>query len=838
MTRLRRLLPAAAAAAIALAAAPAASASTWTVDDDRLDCPNASFTTVQAAVEQAAPWDTVVICPGLYLERSTPTSGNNSPSQPGSQNGVTITKPLTIRGAGPGKVTIRPHPDAGPTLAGTAPFLRDGGGNVVTVARQAGGSSDDNENFVDISGVTIDSPATYAEAGVAFFNTSGRISNSVIGPLLRAADATELAARPHGWGAVMANSLQGTEAGVRRELTITGSVVSGYQSGGVLFDDARGADGAPTTLTRSGIVAYGNVVGSRIEGAGASDLIPQTGIRYHAGARGKVTDSDVLSHSFTPDLRQSVGLLLTDAHTTADPSNPTVRGFWAFNNRFTGNGYALFNADAANAAAREAAPALATPGTGIPGSENWWGCNTGPLPGLPSTASCQGISGADSTGAPTVERGANRTAMQILPPAPWATADAPPTGALAEPVGEAVAGADAGPVVVAADDFGVKSVSLSVDGTPLATDGRAPYEFSWTPTFAQLGDVVTFTATITDSSDATTTVTEEVEVVSPDGYEPISAGVAELEAGAVLVGATATRTVPIVNTGANPLTLTGVGVTGRGFAVGGTCAVALTLAPDESCTLVVTFAPAAAGPAAGAATIEFATPGGFGPLVIALEGTGTVAAASPQPPANASPPTLSGAPSVGATLTCVTGAWSGAPATLDVVWLRDGVAVAGGGSYRIRRTDTGATLTCRVTAANGAGSSAATADRAVVGFPAATTAKWRIRQAGSAIVTIRREADATRAGRLTVGSVACARAGIERCIVRIEGSLRIGGRAFAPVLRLLVPSGKSETAAFELGNAAVAALTRARRGTLTLEISVRDGTGISGATSVRLKVSR
>ena len=186
-----------------------ASASTWTVDDDRLDCPNASFTSVQAAVEQAAPWDTVVICPGLYLERSTPTSGNNSPSQPGSQNGVTITKPLTIRGAGPSKVTIRPHPDAGPTLAGTAPFLRDAGGNVVTIARQAGGASDDNENFVDISGVTIESPAAYAEAGVSFFNTSGRISNSVIGPLLRAADATELAARPHGWGVVMANSLQG-----------------------------------------------------------------------------------------------------------------------------------------------------------------------------------------------------------------------------------------------------------------------------------------------------------------------------------------------------------------------------------------------------------------------------------------------------------------------------------------------------------------------------------------------------------------------------------------------------------------------------------------------------
>ena len=68
--------------------------------------------------------------------------------------------------------------------------------------------------------MTITSPDIYAEAGIAFFNTSGRISNSVIGPLKRAADASELAARPHGWGVVMTNSLQGaSEAAVRREVT-------------------------------------------------------------------------------------------------------------------------------------------------------------------------------------------------------------------------------------------------------------------------------------------------------------------------------------------------------------------------------------------------------------------------------------------------------------------------------------------------------------------------------------------------------------------------------------------------------------------------------------------
>ena len=46
------------------------------------------------------------------------------------------------------------------------------------VNRQSGGSSDVTENFLDISGVTITSPDVYAEAGIAFFNTSGRISTA------------------------------------------------------------------------------------------------------------------------------------------------------------------------------------------------------------------------------------------------------------------------------------------------------------------------------------------------------------------------------------------------------------------------------------------------------------------------------------------------------------------------------------------------------------------------------------------------------------------------------------------------------------------------------------
>ena len=109
--------------------------------------------------------------------------------------------------------------------------------------------------------------------------------------------------RPARLGVVMSNSLQGAEAGVRRQLTLEKSLVS---SGGVLFDDARGADGTATTTVRSGITAYGNLVGSRVVGP----------VTYTYGQRGSITGSEITG-----------ALTLTDAETGPDPSNPALRAF-------------------------------------------------------------------------------------------------------------------------------------------------------------------------------------------------------------------------------------------------------------------------------------------------------------------------------------------------------------------------------------------------------------------------------------------------------------------------------------------------------------------------------
>ncbi len=485
---------------------------TWTVDDDKAQCPNASYTSIQAAVDQAAPWDTIVVCAGTYRESSTPVFQASNPVATGAMNGLTITKPLKIKGAGASKVFIEPDPAIGPTLAGATPYLRDGGGNVITISRQSLGSTDDNEQFVDISGVTISSPNVYAEAGVAYFNASGRISNSVVGPLKKATTAGELADNPHGWGVVMTNSLIGAGAGtVQRQVTIDDSKVFGYQSGGVLIDGARGPDGNADNTVRQGIRQFGFVTDSVIKG-GTSTLFPQTGIQYASGARGFVRRNRITGNFFRSNQRRSVGVLLTDAATEVAGAD----GFQgATGNIITGNGYGVFNANADNTAPRQGAPAIAT--------GNYWGPNAPAAgPSNPST-NVEGYSEPDTTPAATVTVTGRLTTAPALPSDYTPISDGAPTGAIVNPGdgAEVPLEDETIPVVRASDDFAVASVALSAGDESLGTDTKAPYEFSWTPGTDVAGDTVTLTATITDENGTITTDEIEVTVAEEEVVPPV-----------------------------------------------------------------------------------------------------------------------------------------------------------------------------------------------------------------------------------------------------------------------------------------------------------------------------
>ncbi|MFC0504846.1 Ig-like domain-containing protein [Micromonospora costi] len=462
---------------------------TWTVDDDKKQCPNAQFTSIQTAVDFAVPWDTIVVCAGVYQESSTPVNHTSNPVQTGAKNGLTINKPLKIKGAGADKVTIEPDQSLG-ALAGDQPYLRDGGGNVITVSRQSLGSTDTNEMFVDISGVTVTSGNVWAEAGIAFFGAAGRIADSVIGPMKAAANAQELAEHPHGWGIVKTGVIQGAGAGtVESELTVTDSVVTGYQSGGILFDGARGRDGSPDNTVRAGIRNHGYVTDTVVKGT-PNSVYPQAGVEYTSGVTGFVNNSRIIGNYYTPAPSQSYGILLADAGTD------TAGALTASSNIISGNGFAVYNANADNSAVRD--------GAAFAVSDSYLGTGN-PVPGGPADPSTgvEAISGPDSTGAATVTiAGLRSSPPRTVPTGVGRIVDSAPTAELIDPGRGTVfqVGSTVHPLVRGTDDFAVQSATLMVNGTPVATTTTAPYEFSWTPSAADAGKQVKLRALVVDSS--------------------------------------------------------------------------------------------------------------------------------------------------------------------------------------------------------------------------------------------------------------------------------------------------------------------------------------------------
>ena len=108
----------------------------------------------------------------------------------------------------------------------------------------------------------------------------------------------------------------------------------------------------------------------------------------------------------------------------------------------------------------------------------------------------------------------------------------------------------------------------------------------------------------------------------------------------------------------------------------------------------------------------------------------TAVVSSKSAPGNTQPPTISGTPQVGSTLTAANGTWSGNPTGYAYAWSRcdqtgSSCANIGGATantYQLKQVDAGATLRITVTATNSAGSTSATSvPTAVVQSPPPTT---------------------------------------------------------------------------------------------------------------------
>jgi hypothetical protein len=235
----------------------AAQAATLSVDNDGQQCPAAPYTSIQAAVDAASPGDTIAICPGVYVEGS---------GAPGT-NAVTISKSLTIKGAGADMVAIEPRRSTptGGQIAESNMNIRNGVGDVVSVI---GGSS--FPITVDISGLTVDGNGVFSEAGVVFLDAQGSLVRDRVTNIVTSISNTayELPggyrSNQFGYGvAQVTAAIEPPPGNAPRPLTIDHTRIDRYNKIGVLID---GATGNSLPLTPSGVVNSGSLEATQVIG--------------------------------------------------------------------------------------------------------------------------------------------------------------------------------------------------------------------------------------------------------------------------------------------------------------------------------------------------------------------------------------------------------------------------------------------------------------------------------------------------------------------------------------------------------------------------------------------
>lgn len=496
----RAAVAALAMAALGAAAPEVARAATLTVDDDRADCPSAGYVSVQSAVDAAQGGDTVVICAGTYVEG--PGGPGAAATQPGT-NGVSITKSITVRGAGADRVTIRPNPVDGASLVGAAQDVRDAAGSVLSVHRVG------DRVITDVSGLTVEGNGVLVDSGIKFFNAEGSVRNVRVRDLVRPTAPLDLGQTSVGYGMVVATNL----AADVFQVAVASSDFSDYNEGGLLVDSVDPA--APGGSAPEGAKLVATVSGSVFTGAGPQAAVTQEGIRVAGNARGTYSTSLLTGHDYTPDPEQGAAVRLAGADlslVSGSIATPALTQLQVTNNLIEGNGYGLLSSELGSTAPRPVA---------VTATANWWGSGSGPSIAVRTVDRGGPVSGTAPGPAPNTTTSVNysgfRTARQAPPVAPGATTDAAPTGSIDAP-GNGDTVRPGVPITMRAsafDDIGVKRVEFfAPDGTSLGSDDTAPYVAStrFTPSAAQDGSDLVLRAIVTDSANTATPLVVTVKV--------------------------------------------------------------------------------------------------------------------------------------------------------------------------------------------------------------------------------------------------------------------------------------------------------------------------------------
>jgi hypothetical protein len=439
-----------------LAAPAAAQGAQLTVDDDRLQCPSAEYTSIAAAVGAALPGDVVSVCDGVYRE-----GGGGA-----GTSAVTIRKALTLRGAGAGRVFVIPN---GTSLR--AGGFRDEVGEVISVV----------DTRADISGLTVFGNGVAVDAGIGFHGSNGSLISVEVVDLVPAAG---LGSGDGGIGVVVHHGPPDppnplpvpNPLGLLKSVTIRDSLVEGYNQAGIVVD-AQKADGTPSLAGLPLRGAFAAIVDSRVTGAGIQDAIAQTGIAFSSGSTGVIVENGVSGNYYAPDRTLSAGIRF-DRSVNTDQTRVNLNGL-------QGNGMGLANA----------------PQTGtyrIDALRNWWGSALGPSAG-DALGRGDFVSGTMAGNGGTADRTDSVDFREFLTvPAPldvplneWR--DGQPSVALQVDGGTLRA--------TASDDIGLRSVTFMRGNEVLAVDTQAPYETPWTSD----GTTQTLLAIAEDSRGQTTT---------------------------------------------------------------------------------------------------------------------------------------------------------------------------------------------------------------------------------------------------------------------------------------------------------------------------------------------
>ena len=514
-----------------LLAAPGAHAATLSVDDDGEDCPAAEFSSVQAAVDAAEPGDTVSICPGRYAE---------GPGTVGS-NGLTITKDVTIKGAGADFVRISPRRStvAGGQIAREDADLLDGSGDVVSVV---GGVS--VPITVDISGVTIDGNGVYVEAGVVYRDAQGTISRTRVTDVVTTEQAGAVTTTPGAWrgpqpgfGIAQVTAATGAPAGaLPRTLHVESTRVDRYNAAGLFVAGLPDA-GGPLVDNRLSVNAS-EVVGRILCQNFAADgncsnpglvttgpLFGQDGVHVTGQARATVQNSTIASN-----LVNGAGAPVRNAATGNEnlDEGAAVRlvGADAANSRVersnvVDNAYGVLNLEA------DGTTPAAVP---LPAPMNWWGLrfqpaapNTGPaVAPVVNPPAPENPVGAAVDFAPfrNGNQGDPQNGQYPNVQAPMPADDAGPEVALEADDTSVDRGQTVTLTADAADDFGVFGVAFFDGGEPLGVDSFPPYTRTLTVPADAPCAARTVTAIAEDSLGQTADASTAVTVVGPFNCGP------------------------------------------------------------------------------------------------------------------------------------------------------------------------------------------------------------------------------------------------------------------------------------------------------------------------------